>query len=182
MKNKWLFFLVLAIAPAWKLAAQASTPDCQFTFTAAIASSQSPAISNRFTTAGGSPGCSAWTMKYWTNASSATSVQIEGAADAVSGGVHAPTGSYTALTVAAPTGSGSNPATGTASGSTALCCDYYPWIRITENTLTSSGAGTTIEVRAYGYKNNSAVNGGGGGGGGINQLTGDVTAGPCPGQ
>src|ERR1039458_8579560 len=164
MKNKWLFFLVLAIAPAWKLAAQASTPDCQFTFTAAIASSQSPAISNRFTTAGGSPGCSAWTMKYWTNASSATSVQIEGAADAVSGGVHAPTGSYTALTVAAPTGSGTNPATVANAGRPGLCCDYYPWIRITVNTLTSSGAGTTIEVRAYGYRNNSAVNGNGGSG------------------
>src|ERR1035441_2173005 len=117
MKNKWLLFLALLLAPAWKLGAQVSTPDCQFTFSAAVTGSQTPPISNRFTTAGGSPGCAAWTMKYWTNASSATSVQIEGAADAISGGVHAPTGSWTALTVAAPTGSGSNPATGTTSGS-----------------------------------------------------------------
>src|ERR1035438_5550042 len=108
MKTSLLLFLAL-LAPAWKLGAQASTPDCQFTFQAAVAGAQTPAISNRFTTAGGSPGCSAWIFKYWTNASSATSIQIEGAADAVTGGVHAPTGAYTALTVASATGSGSNP-------------------------------------------------------------------------
>src|ERR1017187_3777852 len=172
MKNKWLLFLALVLAPAWKLAAQVSTPDCQFTFSSAVTGSQSPAISNRFTTAGGSPGCGGWVVKYWTNASSATSVQIEGAADAVTLGVHGPTGSWTTLTVASATGSGTNPATGTTSGSMALCCDYYPWLRITVNTLTSSGAGTVIDVRAYGYKNNSAVNGGGGG----------VPSGPCGGD
>src|ERR1035441_8282015 len=156
MKTKLLFFLAL-LFPAW-LAAQASTPDCQFTYSSAVTGSQTPAISNRFTTAGGSPGCSAWIFKYWTNASSATSIQIEGAADAVTGGVHAPTGAYTALTVASATGSGSNPETAATQGGAVLCCDYYPWIRMHVNTLTSSGAGTSITVRAYGYKNNSALN------------------------
>ena len=165
MKTKLLLFLSL-LCPAW-LAAQASTPDCQFTYSSAIAGSQSPAISNRFTTAGGSPGCSAWIFKYWTNASSVTSVQIEGAADAVTGGVHAPTGAWTALTVSSASGSGANPAIATTSGGAVLCCDYYPWIRMTVNTLTSSGAGTVIDVRAYGYKNNSAVNSGAGGGGAV---------------
>src|ERR1039458_698670 len=163
MKNKWLLFLALLLAPAWKLAAQVSTPDCQFTFSSAVTGSQSPAISNRFTTAGGSPGCGGWVVKYWTNASSATSVQIEGAADAVTLGVHGPVNSWTALTVASATGSGTNPATATTSGGAVLCCDYYPWIRFTVNTLTTSGAGTIIDVRAYGYRNNSALNGGGGG-------------------
>jgi hypothetical protein len=167
--------LLLLFASAFCALAQ-TTPDCQFTYTAAIATSQTPPINNRFTTAGGANGCSAWTLKYWTNAASATSVQIEGAADAVVAGVHVPSGSYTALTVAAPTGSGANPATGTTSGSAALCCDYYPWIRITVNTLTSSGAGTIIEVRVYGYRNNSAVNGNGGGGGTFTALSGDATS------
>jgi hypothetical protein len=175
MKNKWLLFLALLLAPAWKLAAQAATPDCQFTFSAAVTGSQSPAISNRFTTAGGSLGCSAWIFKYWTNASSATSVQIEGAADAVTLGVHGPVNSWTALTVASATGSGTNPATATTSGGAVLCCDYYPWIRFTVNTLTTSGAGTTIDVRAYGYKNNSALNGGGGGGAPTGVAGGDLS-------
>jgi hypothetical protein len=165
--------LLLLFASAFCALAQ-TTPDCQFTYTAAIPTSQTPPINNRFTTAGGPNGCSAWTFKYWTNAASATSVQIEGAADAVSGGVHAPTGSYTALTVAAPTGSGTNPATVATAGGAALCCDYYPWIRITVNTLTSSGAGTTIEVRAYGYRNNSAVNGNGGSGLPSGAASGDL--------
>jgi hypothetical protein len=65
-----------------------------------------------------------------------------------------------------------NPAVATTSGAAVLCCDYYPWIRFTVNTLTTSGAGTVIDVRAYGYKNNSAVNGGGGG----------VPSGPCGGD
>ena len=158
MKTFWLLFIsaLLSIGTA---AAQ----DCQFTWSTTTAVSQSPAVSNRPTTAGGQAGCSAWVFKYWTNTSSATSIQIEGAADAVSGGVHGPTGSYTLLTVASPTGSGANPATGAAEGGAALCCDYYPWIRFTVNTLTSSGAGTTLTVRAYGYRNNQAVNGGGGG-------------------
>src|ERR1039457_696487 len=173
MKTKLLFFLAL-LFPAW-LAAQASTPDCQFTYSSAVTGSQSPAISNRFTTAGGSPGCSAWIFKYWTNASSVTSVQIEGAADAVTGGVHAPTGAWTALTVSSASGSGANPAIATTSGGAVLCCDYYPWVRF--HVLTLSGAGASITVRAYGYRNNSALNGGGGGGGTIphttNLLAGD---------
>jgi len=171
--------LLLLFASALCALAQ-TTPDCQFTYTAAIATSQTPAINNRFTTQGGPNGCSAWTFRYWTNAASATSVQIEGAADAVVAGVHQPSGSYTALTVASPTGSGANPSLGTTSGSAALCCDYYPWIRITVNTLTSSGAGTTIEVRAYGYRQNSAVNGGGGGGGAPTGAAGGDLAGAYP--
>ena len=152
MKTKSLFFLALLLAPAWKLAAQA--PDCQFTFQASATGVQAPSISNRFTTSGGSPGCSAWIFKYYTNNSSATSIELDGAADLAG----APTGAYTALTVSAASGSGANPALGTAEGGAVLCCDYYPWLRFNVNTLTGTGA--KITVRAYGYKNNSAVNAG----------------------
>jgi hypothetical protein len=163
MKTKSLFFLALLLAPAWKLAAQA--PDCQFTFQASATGVQAPSISNRFTTSGGSPGCSAWIFKYYTNNSSATSIELDGAADLAG----APTGAYTALTVSAASGSGANPALGTAEGGAVLCCDYYPWLRFNVNTLTGTGA--KITVRAYGYKNNSAVNGGGGGGSGISACS-----------
>jgi hypothetical protein len=160
MKTKLLLLLVLLAS----FAVAQTSPDCQFTYNATIAGSQSPAVNNLFTNSGGAPGCASWIMNYWTNASSGTSVQIEGAADAVSGGVHGPTGSYTKLTVSSASGSGSNPATATTAGNAVLCCDYWPWIRITVNTLTSSGAGTQITVRAYGYRNTSALGGGGGGG------------------
>ena len=175
MKSKLLLLPLVFLACVWQAAAQ---PDCTFTYTAATSGAQSPATSNLFTSSGGSPGCSSWIIDYWTNTSSATSVQFEGAADAVTGGVHGPTGSYTKLTVSSATGSGANPATGTTQGNMILCCDYYPWVRVNVNTLTSSGAGTLITVRAYGYRTTSALNsgGGGGGGGGITALTQDVTA------
>lgn len=159
MKTKLLLLLVLLAS----FAVAQTSPDCQFTYTTAIAASQSPAVNNLFTNTGGAPGCASWIMNYWTNASSGTSVQIEGAADAVTGGVHGPTGSYTNLTVSSASGSGSNPATATTAGNAVLCCDYWPWIRITVNTLTSSGAGTQITVRAYGYRTTQALGGGGGG-------------------
>ena len=143
MKTKLLLLLVLLAS----FAVAQTSPDCQFTYTTAIAASQSPAVNNLFTNTGGAPGCASWIMNYWTNASSGTSVQIEGAADAVTGGVHGPTGSYTNLTVSSASGSGSNPATATTAGNAVLCCDYWPWIRITVNTLTSSGAGTQITSR-----------------------------------
>ncbi len=145
------------------------TPNCQYTLSFTAAGSQSPAFSNLPTTTGGGQGCVAWRVVYWTNTSSATSIQIEGAADAVSGGVHGPTGSYTVLTPAAGGGSGSgattNPATATVSGQINACCDYWPWIRITVNTLTSSGAGTLLTVQVLGFKGTSAGAGSGGGSG-----------------
>jgi hypothetical protein len=158
------------------------TPNCQYTLSFTAAGSQSPAFSNLPTTTGGGQGCVAWRVVYWTNTSSATSIQIEGAADAVSGGVHGPTGSYTVLTPAAGGGSGSgattNPATATVSGQINACCDYWPWIRITVNTLTSSGAGTLLTVQVLGFKGTSAGagSGGGGGGGTFTALTGDATS------
>ena len=163
---KILLFLLLGL-PLWCQGA----PDCQFTVSFHAAGSQSPAISNLPSTTGGAQGCVSWRVAYWTNAASATSVQIEGAADAVTAGVHGPTGSYTRLTPAAGGGSGSgsttNPALGTTSGQINACCDYYPWIRLTVNTLTSSGSGTVLTARVYGYKGTSAaLNNGGGGGGG----------------
>ena len=180
MKSKLLLLPLVFLACVWQAAAQ---PDCTFTYTAATSGAQSPATSNLFTSSGGSPGCPSWIIEYWTNTSSGTSVQFEGAADAVTGGVHGPTGSYTKLTVSSATGSGANPAIGTTQGNMILCCDYYPWVRVNVNTLTSSGAGTLITVRAYGYRTTSALNGGGGGGGsGLNQLTGDVLAGPGTGS
>jgi hypothetical protein len=54
--------LLLLFASALCALAQ-TTPDCQFTYTAAIATSQTPAINNRFTTQGGPNGCSAWTFR-----------------------------------------------------------------------------------------------------------------------
>lgn len=160
------------------------TPDCQFSVSFNSAGSQSPAVNNRPTTGAGGQGCVAWRVTYWTNASNSTSIQIEGSAD--SGGL--PAGGYTALTPASGGGSGSgsttNPALGTATGQIVTCCDYYPWIRITVNTLSSSGGGTVLVARIYGYKGTSAAlsRGGGGGGSGITQLTQDVAAGPGSGS
>lgn len=160
-----LLLLALAISPTFCQ----GTADCQFTATFHAAGNQT-AVSNLPTSAGGAQGCVSWRVAYWTNASSATSIQIEGAADAVAGGVHGPTGSYTPLTPAAGGGSGSgsttNPAVDTTAGQINACCDYYPWIRLKVNTLTTSGAGTVLTARVYGYKGTSAhLNNGGGGGG-----------------
>lgn len=174
MKHKCLTLLFLVL-PAL---AQTSTPDCQFTFTATASGAQSPAVTNLFTNASQPAtraGCTAWTFKYATDNANAVSIQIEGAADAVTLGHHAPTGSYTALTVSSASGSGSNPETVTTSGGAVLCCDYYPWIRLHVNTLTAASGTPSITVLVYGYKTNSALQGGGGTGG-ITALTQDVTA------
>ena len=140
--RKLLFFLLLAIP----LAAQVNS-DCQFTVSFTAATAQSPAVNNRFTTAGGAAGCIAWRVQYWTNGATGVSVQIEGASD--SGG--APTGAYSALTAAQST---TNPATGTNQGTIVACCDYYPWIRINPTTFT--GTSQTMTVRVYGYKGTTA--------------------------
>ena len=174
MKHKCLALLFL-VFPAL---AQTSTPDCQFTFTATASGAQSPAVTNLFTNASQPAtraGCTAWTFKYATDNANAVSIQLEGAADAVTLGHHAPTGSYTALTVSSASGSGSNPETVTTSGGAVLCCDYYPWIRLHVNTLTAASGTPSITVLVYGYKTNSALQGGGGSGG-ITALTQDVTA------
>ena len=140
--RKLLFFLLLAIP----LAAQVNS-DCQFTVSFTAATAQSPAVNNRFTTAGGAAGCIAWRVQYWTNGATGVSVQIEGASDSGGG----PTGSYTALTAAQST---TNPATGTNQGTIVACCDYYPWIRINPTTFT--GISQTMTVRVYGYKGTTA--------------------------
>lgn len=158
---------------AGALAAQ-GTPDCQFKVsfaTSGTTPSSGPArFANFNAITGGQPGCVSWRVTYQTNAASAVSVQIEGAADNIVGSVHAPTGSYTALTPASGGGAGAgsttNPATAAGNGQIVACCDYWPWIRINIATLTTSGAGTQVAITVYGYKGTSAANLGGGGGGG----------------
>jgi hypothetical protein len=168
-----LFLLAVFVC---SLAWAQGTPDCQFSGSAATTGT-STAISNRPTTSGGPQPCLAWRLVYWTNAASATSIQIEGAAD--SNG--APTGAYTLLSPAAGGGSGSgvttNPATATTAGQINACCDYWPWIRVNVTSLTSSGGGTIITWRVYGYKGTSAALGTGGGGGG-----GGAPSGPAGGD
>jgi len=174
-------FLLAACSPAFSQ----TPPDCTFTFTAPGPVTGSP-VSNLYTNVSSNPiktACTAWTYKYSADNASAVSIQLEGAADALTGSTHAPSGSYSALTASTATGSGTNPSTVATNAGVVLCCDFYPWVRINIITLTPVSGTAHISGTVYGYKTNSALNGGGGGGGGgITCLSGDVTAGtgsPC---
>lgn len=137
--------------------AQSSGPaDCQFanTFTQPSTGGQQgqSAYSNKVLVTGGPVGCQSWVVFYSTQSATAVSIQIEGASD-LNG---SPSGSYTALT--AYTGS-ANPSTSAGQGSIITTGNYYPWIRFNLTAFT----GTSITVRAYGWKTPITAGGGGGG-------------------
>jgi hypothetical protein len=134
-----------ALLFAARLMAQSGPPDC--TATAVFsATGTSTAFANKASSTGGLP-CVTWIVEYYANSgNSAISLQIEGAADSTGTISGVATGSYTALTAA---NGSSNPATAAGQGNITACCDSYPWIRFNLATFTG---GTSLTVRAYGYR------------------------------
>jgi hypothetical protein len=153
-----LVLFLTSVASSWGQ----GTPNCSATYHFTTTGRTTTYVNNKPTTSGGGQGCVAWRVVYWTTTTSAVSIEIDGAPD-----VNGTPGSWTALTPASGGGSGSgsttNPATSNNVGQILACCDYYPWISMYVNTLTSSGAGTQLTVLVLGYKGTSAASTGGGG-------------------
>ena len=147
-----LIGLLLLLTAALSQAQTATPYDCQFnaTFTATTLTTGS------YYNKGPSAPCIAWRLTYATLNATGVSISLQGT-------VNLPNGqpdplSWTNLTT--PTGS-TNPATGTASGTIASCCDYYPWIRVIAGTFT--GTAQTMSLTVLGYRGTSASRSTGGG-------------------
>jgi hypothetical protein len=150
-------FLLLILAAF----AQAQTPyDCQLsaTFTA------STLTTAPYYNLGPAAPCVSWRLTYNTQNATGVSISLQGTGNLPNG--QADPAGWTNLTVTAPV---TNPAIGTAAGTIAACCDYYPWIRVTAGTFT--GTGQTMKLAVFGYKGTSAARTTGGGGGGPTTQT-----------
>jgi len=161
-------FLILTAAFAQ---AQAGTPyDCQFSTTFTATSTTTASYYNR----GPAAPCIAWRLTYHTLNATAVSISLQGTAN-LPNGQPDPAG-WTNLTT--PTGS-VNPAIGTAAGTIASCCDYYPWIRVIAGTFT--GTAQTMSLTVLGYKGTSASRSTGGGVTGVTATSPiQATAGNAP--
>lgn len=152
---RFLLSLCLCLfGTAFLLKAQ-GTPSLQFTQAFTSATTGAP-VNNGPTVSGGPQGAVAFRLVYYVQPGSGTvsalSVELDGAP--TSGG------SYTALTPAAGGGSGSgattNPVTSFPQGQNVMCCDYYPFLHITVNTLTVATGSPVLIVKVLGYAGTSA--------------------------
>ena len=137
---------LMVLMAAFLQAQTTPTPvDCQFSATFTASSLVTPSYYNKGPTAP----CIAWRLTYATVNATGVSISLQGTNN-LPNGTADPAG-WTNLTVTAPV---VNPAVGTAAGTIAACCDYYPWIRAVAGTFT--GTGQTMSLTVLGYKGTSA--------------------------